>query len=362
MTRLATISRFIPRSFLMQPARCAAWPTAACTDYACGEHPPAPNFAASAPALYLVAVLAQTGLSVLALVNVAAGSARNGENPGEFLRKLFFEEGITADVQVLSGPQLRQRAELAAREGRALVAAVGGDGTLNAVASGLVGTSTALGIVPAGTHNHFAKDAGVPLDPKQAVRTIAAGKRRAVDVGEVNETIFLNNASIGVYVRVLEEREALLEFLPRPKWLATAWSALRVLHRSPVMHFDLNLSGHRVHRRTPFLFVGNNPYEIDLLRLRQRPRLDRGQLSVFYLARCRTRFCLYRLIWLTLLKRLNQAEDFEAHCLDQLEVGGHGSTVRVALDGEVHCMQWPLRFRSRAGALKVLVPETAAHS
>src|SRR4051812_47059714 len=63
-----------------------------------------------------------------------------------------------------------------------LVVAAGGDGTVNAVASVLAGTDIALGVLPLGTLNHFARDIGMPLDLQGAARAIVAGKRRAVDV------------------------------------------------------------------------------------------------------------------------------------------------------------------------------------
>ena len=73
----------------------------------------------------------------------------------------------------------------------------GGDGSIRTVASVLVGTDVPLGIIPLGTLNHFAKDLRIPLIADRAVAVLASGKRRYVDVGEVNGEIFINNSSIG---------------------------------------------------------------------------------------------------------------------------------------------------------------------
>ena len=77
------------------------------------------------------------------------------------------------------------------------IVAAGGDGTVNAVASALVGTQAALGVIPLGTLNHFAKDAGIPLDLDAAIDTVIR-HHQLVDVGELNGHI-INNSSIGLY-------------------------------------------------------------------------------------------------------------------------------------------------------------------
>src|SRR4030095_8006816 len=83
----------------------------------------------------------------------------------------------------------------------------GVDATVSAVAGVVRGTGTALGILPFGTLNHFAKDLHIPLDPADAARVIAACKRMSVDVGEVNGRCFINNASLGLYPGMVKERD-----------------------------------------------------------------------------------------------------------------------------------------------------------
>ena len=85
--------------------------------------------------------------------------------------------------------------------------AAGGDGTINSVASAVVGSEKSLGVLPFGTMNHFAKDLHIPLDLEGAVNTIVAGHKTKVDVGEVNGRIFLNNSSLGLYPSIVRERQ-----------------------------------------------------------------------------------------------------------------------------------------------------------
>src|ERR1044071_1875072 len=88
-----------------------------------------------------------------------------------------------------------------------VLVAAGGDGTLSAVADVVRGTETALGVIPAGTMNHFAKDLGIPLDPGEAGQVIGTGRCIRVDVGEVNGRAFINNASLGIYADLVRKRE-----------------------------------------------------------------------------------------------------------------------------------------------------------
>ena len=81
------------------------------------------------------------------------------------------------------------------------VVAAGGDGTINAVAAAIVDADKALGVLPFGTMNHFAKDLNIPLDFDGAIETIVAGHVTRVDVGDVNGRIFVNNSSLGLYPR-----------------------------------------------------------------------------------------------------------------------------------------------------------------
>ena len=157
----------------------------------------------------------------------------------------------------------------------------GGDGTLNAAATLLVGSEIALGVLPSGTFNHFAKDLHVPLDLEKAVTAIADGHVAQVDVGAVNDRFFLNNASLGIYPKLVQTRDLQQQWLGRGKWPAFAWATLAVLRRYPFVEVLLDIDGKSLARRTPFVFVGNNRYEMEGFRIGERARLDSGELSLY---------------------------------------------------------------------------------
>ena len=131
-----------------------------------------------------------------------------------------------------------------------------------------------------------------------------------------------------------------------------------VLRDPPFLRIDLRVKGDTTRVRTPFVFVGNNRYEMKLFSLGARSALDRGELSL-YVARNARRWGLIRLALRALVGRLRQDKDFEAITLPEVEVGTHRRIVRVALDGEVFRMESPIRYRIRPGALRVLAPAAA---
>ena len=294
---------------------------------------------------------------VTVIFNPGAGPAGSAPAP-EALREVLRAHGIAAEVVVPeAGEDYGALAESALRGHPDLLVAAGGDGTVSAIAARTAGTGTTLGILPLGTRNHFARDLGLPLELDAAVRTLARGRRVAVDVGEVNARTFLNNASLGLYPRIVREREQLPQHSGPARWWAlvrAGWHALRVPRASTVA---LDVDGARLQRRTPALLVGNNHYTMQGFGLAQRERLDGGALSL-YVLRPQTPWSLFRLGLRALLGRDPPPDSFEAFGAAALEVDAPRRRLEVAVDGEVLQCEAPLRFRLRPRALRVVVPAT----
>jgi diacylglycerol kinase (ATP) len=127
-----------------------------------------------------------TPLPALLIINSKSGPKHDSlQHVGELV-DLLAGHGIAAEVHVkLHSSEARREARAAAKAGYSLVVAAGGDGTVEAVASGLVGSRTTLGIIPLGTYNNIATSLGIPADLAQACALIAAAPVRAIDVGEV---------------------------------------------------------------------------------------------------------------------------------------------------------------------------------
>ena len=290
------------------------------------------------------------------IVNASAGAGRTIEWAAELTRK-FRATGMDVDVTLAkTGIQTIETAQRALAQGATIIVAGGGDGTINAVASVVTGTPTALGVLPLGTLNHFAKDLHIPLELDEAIHTIANGRPVHVDVGEINDKIFLNNSSLGLYPDIVREREKLQRRLGRGKWPAFFWATLAALRRYPFVNARLTIDGSEHVRRAPFIFIGNNKYLMEGFNIGTRARLDGGVLSL-YVAHRTGRLGLLRLAFSSLFGRLRQERDFDALTTREIRVDTKHKRLRVSTDGEVTIMEMPLLYRIRPRALCVIVPE-----
>ena len=254
-----------------------------------------------------------------------------------------------------SGEEMIDTARKAVEDGVQLVVAGGGDGTINAVASALTGTDVALGVLPLGTLNHFAKDLGIPQVLDEAIRNVAEGKHIRVDVGAVNDRIFLNNSSLGLYPDIVRHREKQQHRLGRGKWPAAVWATIAALRRYPFLNVKLAVDGAQHARSTPFVFIGNNEYTMEGLAIGARERLDGGRLSL-YVAQRPGRLGLLRFALRALFGKLAQERDFDVMLSEQFDIATHHRHLRVATDGEVSLMTTPLFYRIKPAALTVIVP------
>jgi diacylglycerol kinase family enzyme len=262
--------------------------------------------------------------------------------------------GVAADVRCFNPDDVAKEGRAAAGEGDVVVAA-GGDGTVSGVAGVLAGGETPLGVLPMGTLNHFAKDLGIPIDVAKAAKIIAGGHVAAVDVGRVNGRVFVNNSSLGVYSEALLQRHASRSRQGVGKWQAMAVAALKTFWRAPMVHVRLEANGESRELKTPLVFVGNNRYRLDLLRIGGRDRLDEGVLAL-YVATTSTRWGMLKLMSRAMVGRLKQSRDFETLVTKEVTIWRRKETL-VAADGELERMEPPLKYESWPGALKVIVPE-----
>jgi len=287
-------------------------------------------------------------------MNSSSGAGANGAL-AEHLNGLFARAGVVAQVALAqSGHEILELARRAALGDADTVVAAGGDGTINSVTSQLLNTKKTLGVLPLGTMNHFAKDLHIPLELEAAVQTIIEGHTANVDLGQVNGHIFVNNSSLGLYPSIVREREK-QQRLGWGKWPAYVWAAIAVLRRYPFLNIRLDVDGKEFASRTPFVFIGNNEYEMETLNIGGRTCLDAGELSLYVTNRT-GRWGLVRLAWRALFGGLRQEKDFLATCTKEIWIETKRKRMRVALDGEVTVMEPPLHYRVLPGKLRVLAP------
>jgi diacylglycerol kinase family enzyme len=298
------------------------------------------------------------------ILNVAGGSvARLGQaETAAQISAAFAANGLAAEVIPALGRAIARivrehigPANAPRIPAPAVVVAAGGDGTVCAVAQVLAGGTGMPRALPLGTLNHFARDLGLPPDIREAVAVIAAGRLATVDAAEVNGRVFVNNSSIGLYPNMVRDRDRQLRQSRRAKWLAMALALLRVLRRPMARRLIIECGGRVERQRTPFAFIGNNVYDTTLPTLGRRATLSAGELCLF-VAKPRSHLAAVGLMLRLALGRADQARDFESSIAKALEIDSRHRRLTIALDGEVLRLRTPLRYRSRPGALRVLVP------
>jgi diacylglycerol kinase family enzyme len=277
---------------------------------------------------------------VFVLLNKLAGAVGQADEISpDALVSIFERHGMTVRLERLAGAELR----------------IGGDGSIRTVATVLAGSGVRLGILPLGTLNHFARDAGIPLVLDHAVTTIAAGHARDVDLGEVNDHIFINNSSIGIYPYFVLDRERIRRKHGLAKWSARFFAAWRTLRYFPLRRLSVHAAGQVEPYRSPCVFVGNNEYRLAVPAFGSRERLDGGELCV-YVAKQQSRLSL---LWLTVrafVGFLDPERDLRILKLAAADISSRRHRLLVAFDGEVGIIRSPLCYRTRPGALRVFAP------
>ena len=294
---------------------------------------------------------------MIVILNRGAGHHRDETQTQ--IAELFQSHGIKVRLLVAQdGNAIASLAKEAAGSDVEVVVAAGGDGTIDAIASALAGSGKILGVLPLGTFNLFAKRLGIPLDLKAAVRTAVIGRIVEINVGEVNGRVFLSRSSIGLYPLALRHREQMFRRFGRSRLIALLSGATALLRWGNVMTIRLT-NENEVHLfRSRFVFVCNNPEELDYFRLRGRECIDAGKLAI-YLPKPLSPFGILRLGFWMLRRETEETRDFAMICAPKLRLEIEPPRVPVSLDGEVEMMSAPLHYRLRVGALRVRVP--AAH-
>jgi YegS/Rv2252/BmrU family lipid kinase len=281
-----------------------------------------------------------------------AADPKLADRTGEALKSV----GLDVEVELVSGGDCAVRCRAIAERGDPLLIVGGGDGTISAAASALAGTEAVLGILPLGTLNHFARDLGIPTELAAAAQLIAGGKARRVDIGEMNERVFINNSAIGLYPLMVVDRDLQRKRLGRSKRVAMIVASLRTLFRFNRHRLTLTVNEERTGRiDTPLLFVGNNDYRIDIGAPGQRERLDGGELCVLVM-RKKTRRGLIAASLRAFFGRSRRDDMVRLEAVERLRVSAPRPQLVVSLDGEVVGAELPLDYRIRKQALRVIAP------
>ncbi len=297
--------------------------------------------------------------SVALLWNDASGWDAKGKQR-KAIESVLNSGDIRLDVRrVADGRQLHELNKSLVSAGTDVLVAAGGDGTINAAASALVYQPASLGVIPAGTLNHFARDLRIPLDPEEAAQLILTGNTMEVDAAEVNGRVFINNSVLGLFPSYRSTKEA----WERRGFGATAFrrtiarlaGALRVFWNLPHLSLTFETAEGVRTLRTPFVLIGNNEHRMQGFALGRRKSLSDGDLWVYAMRPC-TRWGLLKTLAGLLLGRISRSSVFHVLRTSHLRIDAKPRRIGVGVDGEMVRMIAPLQYRSLPHALRVITP------
>lgn len=300
----------------------------------------------------LSASLPRTACSAIIIANPASGSylfhTRQIDATVAFLRG----HGWQVELALTTGAgDARRLARKAVEQGLDVVIAAGGDGTLNEVIQELAGSETALGVLPVGTVNVWARETNIPLYSAGARQVLVEGQVRSIDLGKVNDRYFLLMAGIGFDAEVTHavekkpiKRLGVMGYLLIGTWLGLGYQSFRAF---------VTVNGRLVKKNALQIVVGNT-------------QLYGGTIKYTWLAKCddgRLDLCIIRqrnlpgrltVMWDFLLRRKQRRQWVTYEKAETIEIRTR-TPIPIQLDGDPAGFT-PAKFTVVPGALKVIVP------
>nr|WP_315203539.1 diacylglycerol kinase family protein [uncultured Albidiferax sp.] len=301
------------------------------------------------------------------IINAASGRS-DAETKRAVIEQALQAAGRTGELRFTRPadlPRVAREASATALATRSAVVAVGGDGTINAVAQAAHAAGCAMGVVPLGTFNYFARTHGISTEPAQAAQMLMQAVPTPVQVGTVNGHVFLVNASLGLYPVLLEDRETYKARFGRSRWVALGAACLTLLRFHRQLRLQIDQGGVLRNVRTPTLFVGNNRLQLEQVgvNLSDHPArpLDDGQIAAVMLKPMGT-LAMVGLMVRGAMGTLGEADSVESFAFSRMVVQPRRRKIKVAFDGEVTRMRTPLEFRVAAQPLFLMKPAGGSRS
>lgn len=287
---------------------------------------------------------------LLFVINAASGRNDAG-GVRAAIEQALSNAGRTYRINLIEDPrrinEVARQAVDEAKTSGAVVVAVGGDGTISAVANAVLGSGCALGILPQGTFNYFGRVHGISQDIEESLQALLNAEPQPVQVGLLNGRLFLVNASVGLYPKLLEDREAFKQQYGRSR-LVALWSGLVTLFRQHrKLRITLEQQGRTRKLRTTTLFIGNNALQMEQIGIPLADDIKEGQLAAIAVKPVGA----VSMLWLVIrgaLGKLGNAENVISFGFKRLVVKPsklyRARRIKAAIDGETIWVNTPLEF------------------
>lgn len=298
--------------------------------------------------------LAQARLCVI--MNLGSGKDQNDEFVERVTAALKPQAAEFSLRQISKGSDIVKVTKQAVVDGFDVIAALGGDGTQAAVAGVLSGTDTIMGVLPGGTFNYFARDLGVGETLEDALETLQSARVEKIDLATINDLVFLNNISLGVYPHILKTRESIYERWGRSR-VAAYLSVLIALRRlGKPMSLTAKVDGVANDFTTALVFVARSAFQLESFGLDGGDAIRDGKFAVL-IARARRPIPLLRSAFRLTVGLSAKDSDFDLITTDEITIVTKKQRL-VAHDGEKTKMTSPFKLKVHKDALRVLLPSS----
>lgn len=258
-------------------------------------------------------------------------------------------------LEKVSPVEMTETIKEAVKKGTKRILVSGGDGTIALAATILADKTTELAIIPSGTLNHFAQRNGIPVNVEEAIDVALNCKARLVDVGYVNDCLFLNTSSVGAYSVFVRSRNYLenrMHYLPA----SIIAGVRRLVNFRPVR---VRLTDKQL--RTPLVFIGVGERELRLPLLGQAKEHGRSGLH-FIAVDCHNKIKMFSLVMKAFfwgVDPMTKETNVENRVVNDIELNfrRRKRKVTVALDGELRRLHAPLKYRYAPGEILVALPK-----
>ena len=289
------------------------------------------------------------------VLNVNSGTVQALGVTREDLERMFADHGMDVTIDADPDMALDERIRRALESDADTIVAAGGDGTVTALATAIIDTDKSLAILPLGTANLLARDLGLPLDLEECIEALSKMEPLAIDVSEVNGTVFLHKAVIGVIPELAAGRE---------KIRGQGWGAkfayarffVRRLARARRLALEIATGdGKSRIERVQAIAVASNAYDEGLGRFFHRDKLDTGLLTI-YVLRHLNLGDVFKLATGMLAGRWRDYDALDISTARTVTIRSKKPRLQLMIDGEVASMEGPLHFKIYPRALTVLAP------
>ncbi|MGI9045560.1 MAG: diacylglycerol/lipid kinase family protein [Burkholderiales bacterium] len=300
------------------------------------------------------------------VMNLGSGD-RDAETAARTVNEILDAAGQRYELLVVDDPsklgEIAERAAGLAEQNRGAVVAAGGDGTINAVAQATLRKNRPFGVIPQGTFNYFSRAHGISSDTGESTRALLDASIQPVQVGLINDRLFLVNASLGLYPELLERRETDKQKFGRHRFVAFCSGLMTLLreHRQLVLSVARE-DGTENTLRTPTLFVGNNPLQLQQIGIAQASAVPHGELAAITV-RPIGAIAMLGLALRGAMSKLGDSDNVYSFAFQRMKVRpwlpSGRRRVKVAIDGEITTLATPLCFRV-GPSLQLLAPAPAS--